>query len=75
MNQMAGTRKRGDEIRKFMLGKVTDHPADIAKAAAHKFQISRQAIKKYLQRLVERGDLIHAGTTKSPSYALRELFT
>jgi len=75
VNHMARTRKRGDEIRNFLLQNVTDHPADIAKVAAKKFQISRQAANKHLQRLVEQGDLDHEGTTRTRTYTLRELFT
>ncbi len=70
---MKRIRARGEEIRQFILDQVEAHPADIAKLAAAKFQISRQAINKHLQRLTKEGCLKVAGKTRNRSYQLAPL--
>lgn len=63
-------RKRGEEIRQFILDNVTDHPRDVAGIAATKFDISRQAINKHIRRLVEQNAIFAEGSTKDRSYHL-----
>jgi len=65
--------KRGDEIRQFILDNVEHHPKDIANLAARTFGISRQAINKHVQRLVEQKALLVRGTTRSRHYILHSL--
>lgn len=65
---MVGLRKRGEKIRQFLLDNVEHHPKDVAKLASKQFGISRQAVNKHLQRLVEQKALLVRGTTRNRHY-------
>lgn len=70
---MTRIRARGEEIRQFILEHVEAHPSDIARLATEKFQISRQAISKHLQKLTAEGALEESGQTRSRRYQLAPL--
>jgi len=64
---------RGEDVCRFILEHVTNHPTDIAKFAATHFKVSRQAMNKHLQRLIGEGSLESQGNTRSRSYRLAPL--
>ena len=66
-------RKRGENIRQFILLAVREHPGDIAKFASEALHISRQAVNKHLQHLVAQEALAAEGTTRNRRYSLRPL--
>src|SRR5882724_7409002 len=66
----AAARAQGEQVRRFILENVESHPADIAKRAASRFGISRQAVHKHLRRLVKEGVLTETGQTRNHSYRL-----
>lgn len=70
---MVKLRKRTEEIRQFILDNVEHHPKDVANLAAKKFDISRQAINKHIQSLVEQKALLVRGSTQSRHYILQPL--
>ncbi len=70
---MVKVRKRGEEIRQFILERVNDHPHDIAALTAQEFSITRQAVNKHIQRLVKQDSLVVQGSTKNRAYYLRSL--
>ena len=70
---MVNVRRRGEEIRQFILTNVEAHPSDVAALAAQEFGITRQAINKHIQRLVEQKTIVVEGSTKSRSYQLHPL--
>ena len=70
---MSGVRARGEDIRKFIIDHVEKEPASIARLAAEKFGISRQAANKHLQRLTEEKILTESGQTRNRSYQLSPL--
>lgn len=70
---MSKVRKRGEQIRQFILSNVEDHPRDIAALAAQEFGITRQAINKHIKRLVEQKALSFKGSTNSRIYYLHPL--
>jgi len=67
---MSKVRKRGEQIRHFILENVEEHPRDVATLASQEFGISRQAVSKHIQHLVEQKALVVKGSTKSRSYQL-----
>ncbi|MFY9574617.1 MAG: DUF4325 domain-containing protein, partial [Blastocatellia bacterium] len=67
---MTRIRVRGEEIRRFVLERVSEHPNDISKVTADHFKITRQAVNKHLQRLVAEGALNDTGQTRNRSYKL-----
>ena len=70
---MVGIRKRGEDIRQFILDNVESHPRNVAGLAVKTFDITRQAVNKHMQRLVEQGALIVSGSTKNRHYLLHPL--
>ncbi|WP_204138747.1 STAS-like domain-containing protein [Halomicronema sp. CCY15110] len=70
---MSKVRKRGEQIRQFILTNVEKHPRDIAALAAQEFDITRQAVNKHIKRLVEQKALSFKGSTNSRSYYLHPL--
>ncbi len=70
---MVGIRKRGQDIRQFILDNVEHHPKDIVALTSNAFGITRQAINKHIKRLVEQKALLVKGTTRSRHYILHPL--
>ena len=70
---MTRVRSRGENIRRFIISNVEKHPTDVAKLTAGKFEISRQAVNKHLNRLVGEHALTRHGTTRKRSYRLHPL--
>ena len=70
---MTRIRTRGEQIRQYILRNVEKHPGDIARMAAERFGVTRQAINKHVKMLVEQGSLIEKGKTRSRVYSLAPL--
>jgi len=70
---MTKLRKRGEQIRQFILDNVEHHPKDVTNLAVKTFGISRQAVNKHVQRLVAQKALLVRGTTRSKHYILHPL--
>jgi hypothetical protein len=66
-------RARGEEIRKYVLNHVEKHPGDITKFASEHFKITRQAVRKHLQRLIYEKSLEENGETRQKVYKLAPL--
>lgn len=67
---MVGVRKRGEEIRQFILDNVEHHPRDVASITARTFEISRQAVNKHIKKLVDQHALLVKGSTRNRHYML-----
>lgn len=67
---MAGIRIRGEQIRHFILNRVGKSSEDVVRITSEQFNITRQAVNKHLQRLVESGALIRSGNTRARVYQL-----
>ena len=70
---MTGVRARGEKIRHFILENVEDHPAEIAKVTAKKYDITRQAVNKHIKRLIDEHALIQKGNTRNRNYSLHPI--
>ena len=70
---MTTVRSRGEAVRRFIVGNLENHPSDIVKIAADKFECSRQAIHKHIQRLVQEGAVTQEGQTRGKVYRLASL--
>ncbi|HEX5057570.1 MAG TPA: DUF4325 domain-containing protein [Gammaproteobacteria bacterium] len=70
---MGRIRARGEDIRRFILNNVEQHPSDISTVTAKKFGISRQAVHKHLQKLISEHALVESGTTRNRKYGLSPL--
>ncbi|NOS89611.1 MAG: DUF4325 domain-containing protein [Methylococcaceae bacterium] len=70
---MPKLRKKTEEIRQFIIAHVEQHPKDIANLTAKQFAITRQAVNKHIQNLVEQKALLVTGSTQSRHYSLQPL--
>ena len=70
---MVGVKKTGEQIRQFILENVEKHSNDIAAFACEEFGISRQAVNRHIQKLVEQELLDVQGATRSRRYSLRPI--
>ena len=65
--------KRSQEIRNFIFQNVKQFPNDIAKRTAIEFSISRQAVNRHLNQLVDEQVLEADGVTMNRTYRLRTI--
>jgi anti-sigma regulatory factor (Ser/Thr protein kinase) len=65
--------RRGEQIRQFILANVAAHPNEVATLAAQEFNVTRQAINKHIQALVEQKALTVRGSTRDKRYHLHPL--
>ncbi len=70
---MVGVRKRGENIRQFILDNVEHNPKDIVALTSRAYDISRQAVNKHIKRLVEQNSLLVRGVTRNKHYILHPL--
>lgn len=70
---MAKLRKRGEQIRQFILDNVEHHPKDVSTLVSNAFGITRQAANKHIQQLVNQKSLLARGTTRNRRYILHPL--
>lgn len=70
---MVGIRKRGENIRQFILDNVEHNPKDVASLTSRAYDISRQAVNKHIKRLVEQNALLERGATRNKHYILHPL--
>jgi anti-sigma regulatory factor (Ser/Thr protein kinase) len=66
---MAIELKKLSEIQRFILAELPKHPQDVARVAAERFRISRQAVGRHLRGLVALGVLTAKGETRSRQYS------
>jgi hypothetical protein len=70
---MSGVRARGEAVRRFIVENLSEHPGDIVRIAAERFECSRQAIHKHLRRLVAEGAVTSEGPSRGKNYRLAPL--
>lgn len=70
---MVGIRKRGENIRQFILDNVVHNPKDIVALTSRAYDISRQAVNKHIKRLVEQNSLLERGATRNKHYIMHPL--
>lgn len=64
-------RKKTEDIRRFIMANVQQYPKEIAHVTAQQFSITRQAVNKHIQCLVEQKVLAFSGTTRNKVYRLQ----
>jgi anti-sigma regulatory factor (Ser/Thr protein kinase) len=68
---MRKPRKRSIEIRDFILENVTLHPGDISALVSEHFAISRPAVLRHIQKLIDEGAILAHGKTRDRCYELK----
>jgi DNA-binding Lrp family transcriptional regulator len=56
---MPGIRKRGEEVRDFIINNVTTNPKGIVAFTAEHFDISRSAVHKHMKKLIQENILVY----------------
>lgn len=64
---MTRIRKRGEQVREFILENVENNPSQMIGLTVDKFNITRQAVHRHIKQLVSQGTLIR---TRSGYYEL-----
>lgn len=70
---MKAIRNRGEIARKFIIENLESHPGDIVKITSEKFSISRQAVNRHIQLLIDEGVIFPEGVTRNKKYYLSPL--
>lgn len=70
---MTKYRKQTHNIHTFILSNVDKHPKDITTLTADKFGISRTAVLRHINTLIDKGLLNAIGKTKDRHYALKSI--
>ena len=70
---MTRVRERGEDIRGYIVENIAKHPESISRITAARFKITRQAVNKHLQRLVEEKVIRESGKTRGRAYKLSPL--
>jgi len=70
---MGKLRDKTAEIRDFILTNIEKQPSDITAITAQKYNISKQAVRKHIQALVEDGLVTYSGVTRDRKYQLKPI--
>ena len=70
---MVMERKKGKQIRQFILLEVRTHPKDIVHLTEKTFQISRKAVYFHINKLIGNGLLLGEGNTRKREYKLKAI--
>ena len=62
-------------IREFILNSLIDGAKTVIPDTRERFGVSRQTVHRHLKALVEKGDVLARGETKSRTYALATTFS
>ena len=67
---MARLRKRGEEVRQSILEEIAKNSKNVVQLTSNKFKITRQAVNKHINILVNQKAVSTEGTTKNRRYLL-----
>lgn len=65
---MPNRKEKNEQIRQFILENIEDHPSDITSVVSARFDISRQASHRHIQKLVSDGLIVTEGNTRNRKY-------
>ena len=67
-NKLSMPRRPNDDIRRFILDRIDEHPRDMASMVVTSFNVSRVTANNYLRKLVEEGLILGEGNTRGRKY-------
>jgi len=65
-----GVSPKTKDIRNYILVCLSMYPEDVLKLTQEKFDVTRQTVHRHLKTLIDAGDVIAKGKTKSRKYSL-----
>lgn len=67
--------KRTDEIQRYIIDSIPNHPKDVVAKTAAYFSITRQAVNRHINNFIKNGIIYAKGKTKQRTYKLKILNT
>ena len=67
-------REKSIQIRKFIIDNVGNNPKDIILLTTKKYGITRQAVQRYMQKLVIEGLITKIGNTRNMQYIAKPIY-
>ena len=67
---MVQLRKQGEKVRKFILKEIAKNSKNVIALASNKFKITRQAVNKHINILINQKAVLRKGTTRNCYYVL-----
>lgn len=61
---------QSEQILKFLLASIPQHPADIVAVTTAKFKVTRTTVHRHLNKLLEQKRVLKSGTTRDTQYYL-----
>jgi len=65
---------RGDAIKRFILKNIQKHPQDVISVTSKEFEISKQAVNRYIRQLEKEKLISSDGYTRNKQYSLLLLY-
>lgn len=65
---------RPEQIQKFLLEKIPDHPKDVVVLAMREFGVTRPSVLAQMTKLMRKGDVLKTGQTSDVLYHLATAF-
>lgn len=57
-------------LRKYLVDQVPNHPRDLVQIAMKKFNLTRPAVHRHLEKLISNGDILKEGSRNTTTYRL-----
>lgn len=70
---MARRSRQNPAVRDYILRNVESEPASVASSTAREFGLSRTAVNRYMNRLIDEGYLEASGRTNARRYSLKNI--
>ncbi|HUI87307.1 MAG TPA: DUF4325 domain-containing protein [Anaerolineales bacterium] len=70
---MSLNKAKREEIRKFILLNIRDHPADIVNVTQKKYKLTRPSVLRYIHDLTIKDQIEFQGSTKNRKYNLKSI--
>ena len=65
---------QANQIKRFILDHVKDHPDDIVNLTMSQFSVTRTTVHRHLNTLIQQNKIIKTGRTQATQYFLQESF-
>ncbi|MBM4284470.1 MAG: DUF4325 domain-containing protein [Deltaproteobacteria bacterium] len=66
-------REKSKQIRQFILEQIRRHPKNLVSLIEKRFNLTRQAVHRHLQKMIEEGLIIAEGSTRLRQYHLKPI--
>jgi anti-sigma regulatory factor (Ser/Thr protein kinase) len=66
-------KSQSEEIGSFIIQNISENPQTISRITTEKFGITRQAVSRYIKRLIKDGVVEATGTTRDRAYKLKDI--